>query len=250
MDKDKVKILVLVEGEKTDIKLMENLLKIYGIDKKHNIVSYKTNIYVLYNKMFKDNPEEYDILQVLKEREKDPNIRELLNEQYSDILLIFDLDPQDPQFTENKILEMMEFFIESSDMGKLYLNYPMVESFYHMRSIPDQEYNSYAVTMDELKAGTYKGRVNAENRNGDYAKFAINRVECNEVILQNINKGWRISENQYIDINFDDELHLPDSLKILNSQLSKIKKEKLLLVLCTCVFYIADYNPKYILSKT
>jgi len=52
MANDKAKILVLVEGEKTDVKLMEHLLTIYGIDKNHQIVSYKTNIYDLYDKMF------------------------------------------------------------------------------------------------------------------------------------------------------------------------------------------------------
>ena len=245
-----VKILVLVEGEKTDIRLMEKLFKVYGIDKKHTIVSYKTNIYDLYNRMFKGEPEEYDILQVLKERERDEGMRDLLNEQYSDILLIFDLDPQDPLFSEDKILEMMEFFTESSDMGKLYINYPMVESFYHMKSIPDFEYNSYLVTMDELKEGTYKRRVNTENRNRDYNKFAIDRKECNTVILQNISKAWEVSNNKHFDINVDivDGLNLPDSVNLLNNQLSKLKREGVLLVLCTCIFYIVDYNPKYLFA--
>lgn len=36
-------------------------------------------------------------------------------------------------------------------MGKLYLNYPMVESFYHMSDIPDEKYNEYIVTLDDLK---------------------------------------------------------------------------------------------------
>jgi len=96
---------------------------------------------------------------------------------YSDILLIFDFDPHDPQFSDYKISEMINFFVESSDMGKLYLNYPMVEAFYHMKSIPDEEYNSYTVSMDELITKKYKQRVNCENRNHDYSKFAVNKAE-------------------------------------------------------------------------
>jgi hypothetical protein len=187
MENKKSKILILVEGARTDLRLMEHLLKIYGIDRKHEVVSYNTNIYTLYNEMFKDNePATMDILQLLKEREKDSTKKKLLDERYSDVLLIFDLDPHDPQFLANKILEMMQFFTESSDMGKLYLNYPMVESFYHMKSIPDAEFNSYKTSIEELK--TYKQRVNSENRNHDYSKFAINRTECNIVIRQNIDK--------------------------------------------------------------
>ena len=73
MNKSKAKILMLVEGEKTDFVLMQRLLDIYGVNEKHEIVSYNTNIYVLYNHMFAGgDPDSLDLLQVLKEHEKDP----------------------------------------------------------------------------------------------------------------------------------------------------------------------------------
>jgi hypothetical protein len=72
MAEGKRKILVLVEGAKTDAALMGRLLSIYQIDAKYEIVSYRTNIYTLYQEMFEEN------------------------------------DP--------------------SDMGKLYINYPMVDA--------------------------------------------------------------------------------------------------------------------------
>lgn len=72
MVNEKSKILVLVEGEKTDYKLMDRLLRMYGIAESHEIVSYNTNIYTLYNQMFRDgDPESVDILQLLKEHESD-----------------------------------------------------------------------------------------------------------------------------------------------------------------------------------
>ena len=46
---------------------------------------------------------------------------------------------------------MAEYFTESSDMGKLYINYPMVEAFYHMKSIPDNDFDTYTSSMEELK---------------------------------------------------------------------------------------------------
>ena len=45
MAKEKRKILVLVEGAKTDVALMERLLATYQIDFKYEIVPYCTNIY-------------------------------------------------------------------------------------------------------------------------------------------------------------------------------------------------------------
>lgn len=241
MQDNKAKVLVLVEGEKTDVKLMQHLFEIYGIDKKHQIVSYNTNIYVLYNKMFRDtDPESVDLLQLLKEQEPDLIKKQIFDERYSDILLIFDLDPQDPQYTCDKIIEMAEYFVESSDMGKLYLNYPMVEAFYHMKNIPDEDYNSYIATMSELANKQYKARVQLENRNHDYSKFATDKVECNIIINQNINKA------RFIVSDADSTAFFPGTPDILKAQLDILKTRMEVAVLCTCAFYIPDYNPNLI----
>lgn len=237
------KILVIVEGEKTDVKLMRKLFDIYGISENHQIVSYNTNIYRLYQEMFKDgDPESIDLLQLLKEKESDEQRKQIFDERYSDILLIFDLDPQDPLYNREKISEMLEYFNESSDMGKLYINYPMVEAFYHMTDIPDEDYPSYVVSMDELKEKRYKKRVNLVNRNHEYTKFAINRTECNIVIKQNIEKA-----NMLIGKQSDRDAY-NDDLKILSRQLLELERNKRIYVLCTCAFYIADYNPMFIMS--
>ena len=247
MASEKSKILVLVEGEKTDYKLMERLLQIYGIGKSHEIVSYNTNIYTLYNQMFRDDdPETVDLLQILKEHESDETRKKILDGRYSDILLIFDLDPQDPTFTPDKIKEMVAFFTESSDMGKLYINYPMVEAFYHMKEIPDAAYNGYHATLEELRNRKYKERVNRENRNHNYSKFATTKEECTTVIKQNIEKAWLLTEAEGVADGITDTL--PDSGSILNAQLKKMEEEQLVCVLCTCVFYIADYNPSLLIQ--
>lgn len=131
MDSRKAKVLVLVEGAKTDVRLMKHLFDVYGINKRHQIISYHTNIYVLYNQMFRDvEPETVDLLQLLKEQEHDPQRKKIFDERYSGILLVLDLNLQDPQFSADKINTIMNYFVESSDMGKLYLNYPMVESLF------------------------------------------------------------------------------------------------------------------------
>ncbi len=164
--------------------------------------------------------------------------KQIFDQRYTDILLIFDFDPQDPNFAPEKIIEMSNFFIESSDMGKLYLNYPMVEAFYHMKSIPDDDYNTYNVSMEELQNHLYKARVSRENRNHDYRKFAANKFECNIVIKQNIIKANYIAGSKNTIENV-----LPQAIDILNSQLMSMKNNNLISVLSTCVFYIFDYNP-------
>jgi len=155
--------------------------------------------------------------------------------------LIFDFDPHAPDFSPEKIQRMAEYFVESSDMGKLYLNYPMVEAFYHMSSIPDEQYNNRFATLEELQAGTYKMRVNVENRNHDYTKFAADRVECNIVIWQNIDKARSITHEEKVSE------YLPGQAHILTAQLVLLTEERTVAVLSTCPFFIPDYNPKLIL---
>ncbi len=220
-----------MEGAKTDVKQMQHLLDIYGILQDHTIVSYNTNIYELYNRMFKNaDPDECDLLQILKEKEHDQEKKRIFDERYSDILLIFDFDPQDAMFTPDHIDEMLKFFSESTDHGKLYVNYPMVESFYHMKSIPDNNYNSYIVTLKELIGKSYKSRVREENRNHDYRKFAVNRNECNIIISQNINKA------QWITGSDTHNLDIPSSEDILKIQLSKLIDYQLFYVLAYFIF--------------
>lgn len=240
MDRKQAKILMLVEGAKTDVKLMKHLLNIYGISEHHEIVSYRTNIYTLYQEMFHEkDPDSMDLQQVLIARETDEEKKSILAEKYSDILLIFDLDPQDESFSPDKILEMQNYFVESSDMGKLYLNYPMVESFYHLKDIPDDEYYDREATMQELIAHKYKSRVNSENRNHDYGKFALTKEECSIVIQQNLEKGRKL-------IGHTEDI-MPDLLEILNCQLSHLDVYNAVYVLCTCAYYIADYNSNLLL---
>lgn len=240
MAEKKRKILVLVEGAKTDVALMERLFSIYQIDFKYEIVSYCTNIYTLYKEMFEDNdPDDMDLLQLLKSREPDLVKKTLFDESYSDILLIFDLDPHDFGFTPEKIRHIAKYFVESSDVGKLYINYPMVEAFYHMTSIPDLNFNTYNATLNELSAGTYKARVSRENRNHDYRKFAATKEECNIVIRQNISKAWLVVGDPEDDMP-------PSQAEILNTQLNSIQNENRVAVLSTCAFFIPEYNLKLI----
>ena len=115
----------------------------------------------------------------------------------------------------------------------------MVEAFYHMKSIPDPDYENYIVTLQELKDKQYKMRVNKENRDRDYSKFAVNKRECDIVIKQNILKAKSLCK----DRGSDSVLNLNE---VLDKQLDLLQRENILAVLCTCAFYIVDYNSNLI----
>ena len=70
----------------------------------------------------------------------------------------------------------------------------------------------------------------------------MNTKECNTVIKQNINKAFIVAQGKYLQDGV--LLPLPETLDILNMQLSQIATSKTVSVLSTCVFFIAEYDPK------
>ena len=122
------KMLVVVEGIKKDVQLMKRLFALYLSDEYREIISYGTNLYELYGQMEKeaDDWESLDFLQVLKMHEKNPETRKLFDVAYTDIVLVFDFDPQDRLYDAEKLYRLMEYFSESTDKVRLYLNYPII----------------------------------------------------------------------------------------------------------------------------
>ena len=82
---------------------------------------------------------------------------------FTNIILVFDYERHDPVFSEEKILEMQHCFEDSTDMGKLYLNYPMIESYLHLKSVPDEEYINRKIPVSLQPGDRYKGMVKSES---------------------------------------------------------------------------------------
>ena len=74
---------------------------------------------------------EVDIQLILKEMESDEETRKMLSSDFSDIILAFDFDPHHDHPRFDTVMKMLEFYVDSTDMGKLYINYPMMQPFKH-----------------------------------------------------------------------------------------------------------------------
>lgn len=237
------KILLLVEGEKKDVALMERMFEVYLPDKKKEIVPYKTNIYELYGELTKDYGEEgefADLLMVLREREKDKAKKKIFDEYYSDVILVFDFDPHDGSYSADKLQKMIAFFDNSTENGRLYVNYPMVESFCHIKSweeTPD-EYNLRQTTREVLRAKQYKTIVNNESCCTDIRKYE--KKEFDRIILLNLTKVLFLlgREGEAYDCS------APILEQVLCRACQRWEQEGLVDVLSTCVLYVYEFYPK------
>ena len=85
--------------------------------------------------------------------------------------MVFDYERHDTNFSEEKILEMQRCFVDATDMGKLYINYPMIESYRHLCQLPDDDFAERKIPVSLQPGKEYKALVEQETILGSKIDF-------------------------------------------------------------------------------
>ena len=236
-------ILIITEGDKKEINLMKRLNELF-IDDNCILVSYKTNVYQFYNNLKSytgDDFSDLDLLLALREHEQDEEKKKLFNEKYTSIILIFDYEPQDDNFKIDIINELMDYFCDASDMGQLFLNYPMVESFYHLRKFDseiDESFINSRFSLEELKKHEYKKRAMDEGTTLDVKRMS--KIQLTNILYQHACKANLIVNGVNTLPDIYNHLFLTNILNKQNSLLLQTHKGY---IISTCGFYILENYP-------
>ena len=209
-------ILFVFEGGKAEPMLFESIGKLLLSGEDFRIVKCRHDLPTLYRHL-KDN--DYDLFRSLPFEENGIEIPDgkRLDTLFSQIFLFFDYDFQNKMGLEkvNDILDnMLEFFDDETDNGKLYINYPMVESLKYTKELPDPNYWQYVVTRDDCCNNLFKANAEQFAYTGAKAfKFIdLNKIEKEEIIAnwmnlktQNVAKAnYIVSDNNMMPSNLDD----------------------------------------------
>ncbi|MCK4260986.1 MAG: hypothetical protein KAX49_18570 [Halanaerobiales bacterium] len=134
-------IVFISEGEKTEKQILDNLKTNFfsrSDNKELIFLSFNTHIYQLYKKL-KEDDFQTEVIEILIER--DPSVEnEFSNgrdkQSISQIFLFFDYDGHavNGQDGDEIIKEMIEFFDNETEQGKLYVSYPMVEAIRDLKT--------------------------------------------------------------------------------------------------------------------
>lgn len=149
-------ILFIFEGDDREPHIYKTIERLYFPKNNDNIIcSFGNNIYDLYNEM-KSYDGNGDIVAVMKERSASKGLSILDNirrTDISEIFLFFDYDFQHSQLSleeiNRRVEEMLLMFDDETDNGKLYINYPMIESIRYTKELPDNDYCHYVVSRDD-----------------------------------------------------------------------------------------------------
>ncbi len=196
-------ILFVFEGGVAEPHIFESLKRLYFSQEEIQTVCCKHDLPTLYSHL-KNNG--YDLFRSLPLEDNNITIPEgkRIDTLFSQIFLFFDYDFQHRGGTEyvNNILdEMLDFFNDETENGKLYINYPMVESLKYTKQMPDENYCQYITTREVCANHQFKGEAErfAYAKAKAYRFIDISKTEETEVLenwklltLQNVRKANHI----------------------------------------------------------
>lgn len=267
-------ILFVFEG-KADKTYFESIKRLFFPEKSDTFVcTYDSNIYSLYTKLKSHDALkemlEVDTVSVLKEilfEKGDDTLKDIREDEVSEIYLFFDYDFQEDSRTleenNSRLSELLSYFTEETGRGKLYINYPMVESLRYTKELPDNNYWQYAVTRQRCQKEKFKHQVHEFSfykSNLEYLVLTIKPADDETKILQKTDTAkanWlhlvtmNTSKANYI---CNDKNELPDEVNnqqdIFNSQLSKYvnTEECKVAILNAFPIFLFDYFGKKIVN--
>ncbi|WP_448677489.1 hypothetical protein [Delftia acidovorans] len=167
-------ILFVFEGEKAEERIWRSLQDHHFNDVRNAVIctAYCCEIYSLFHQVLRDP--EIDIFPIVKEIEiNKEKLKDISRVNVSEIYLFFDYDGHSSTADDEKLGSMLDFFNEETGRGKLYINYPMVESFKHL----GENIKFHELSVNCRNNINYKNIVNLEGCNSykDLRKFDKNK---------------------------------------------------------------------------
>ncbi len=190
-------ILFVFEGDRREPRLYRTLERLYFPRENDNIVcSFGNNIYNLYNELL-----EYggggDIVSLMRERlaeRGDATLDGIRSSDISQTFLFFDYDFQNSQLPldeiNRRVEDMLVTFDDETGNGKLYINYPMIESIRYTKELPDEGYARYAVSRKECRNFKRLSRDFSAYGNLDHILFKDEEVPDKERYLE-VKDNWQ-----------------------------------------------------------
>ena len=125
------KILFIFEGEKSEKQITNNLIQFFLNENSVVTCAYCTTIYKLFAEISEDKY--LDTFSLLKEIKANKEILKGFNRSdFAEIYMFFDYDGHVTNASDEKLQNLLGFFNEETEKGKLYINYPMVEALKHI----------------------------------------------------------------------------------------------------------------------
>lgn len=232
-------ILFIVEGKNDEPRFIKQLFLKCFPKTNFNIYSYEANLHMLASRLEKDyanfEEDELDILLFIKSYET--KHKDIFNLKYTDIFLIFDFEPQHPDLHLDTIRKMMNYFNQSDERGKLFINYPMMQSYRHLKTLPYIEFLNSKLSKNNFNH--YKEIVTNDSFNNDISTYDYTIFVS--LAFHHLIKLLFIQDGNLSLPTIDDYYRL-DYVAIFDNQCKNLENNFIWIV-NTCILILVDYKP-------
>lgn len=248
-----IKVLIIVEGEKTEPTFFDHFFKTFNL--KADLYTVGTNIYSLYDRM-KYYDFNCDVKEVLKELSTSKTDKEILSQNFTYTYLVFDSDLQHKEACQRektissetlaesnfiKLKEMTDYFTNETDpsVGRLYINYPMMESFRYCDSFNDGNYLNSKVSINDLPH--FKFMASKLKMSGISISM-YTKDNFRSLVKMNIQKLKTVSDVVFEGYpTYNVYQNISNSTSIVKNQYNIMCISRELSVINTSLFIIVDY---------
>ncbi|MBR3235608.1 MAG: hypothetical protein IKG11_08330 [Atopobiaceae bacterium] len=205
-------ILLVVEGVSDEPKLVQSLFECLVPDADRVVHPYGTNIHDLIEKITSEYGGDYEDIEICRvladmlPADDEKNRQLLLYTKFTDVILMFDFDPQDDRFNLLELRKMLVAFRDSTDTDKglLLLNYPAVEA---VKVAAALTYEEYVEEKYDCTAGAsykeYANSVVANAGGGSLFDFSCYNVKMLvRAIGQTVGKAQHLVQGMSLERTF------------------------------------------------
>lgn len=233
-------LIFVTEGESHEPKIINRIESIINSRSKKNtilILPFCTSIYGFWKEFKKD--ENQDALEVLiNSASCDSTIlKDLDPDHISGIYLIFDYDGHCSNADDSKIIEMLDFFDEETERGKLFISYPMIEAFRDLKKNENLCFTRCKVPIDEFRK--YKGL--SSSRSDFTCTAEIEIEEMQHIIMENINKLNCIMTTNYQKPTFSNMRAINQKALFIQQEKCFINNHNSVAIISSIPMFIIDY---------
>lgn len=228
-------ILFVFEGARTERLLLQSFRRYYFTEGDRSLITatFDTTIYSLYREL--QNDEFLDVVELLRERSADNRaiLEGISREDIAETYLFFDHDGHASNAADHKLDELLQYFDEETERGKLYVSYPMVEAVKHIHPAADFQ-KVFAEISDNA---TYKSAV-SQACHPDYTHLH----ELSELCWNTINRQHCMKAASLVAGEFLLPARLMSQMEIFTSQLeTHIRPSQRVAVLSAFPLLLLDY---------
>lgn len=233
-------ILFIFEGPKTEKSVADNLTKFFVNEKTVITCAYCTTIYGIYSDIARD--EYLDTFSFVKDIEiNKESLSGFKRSDFAEIYMFFDYDGHATNASDRKMSNLLAFFNEETDKGKLYISYPMVEALKHIESF--DTFKDLKIANKEFK--NYKNIVN-NNCMANFKHFQLYNIDTWKKLIEIHLKKM----NEIVHSSYRFPAEIVDQLTIFNNQFEKyINIDQTVAVLSSFPIFLYDYYGNDIITK-